>query len=649
MRFALYSIDGGYVGDVPRVLSAVRTRSVDGTDQLELSFLGIDAQKDDRVCVGFPDGSWREYAIVSVSTERGGRMGAAMAVCRNSVCELSRKYILEREGRGYTASAALDKAIEGTRWSRGTVDATGTANVSFYHQSALKSIEEICAAYACELDATVEVSGAAVTRRLVHLRRRIGADTKRRFTYSRDLASVKRTVLADDVVTRLYGWGKGVEVVDADGGPTGGYSRKIGFADVNGGKAYVEDAEATKRFGVPGADGTRQPAEGAYENGDIDDPSELLRLTKEELKVRSRPQVSYECTVAVLARAGEGFDGAACGDTVQIVDTAFDPPLRLEGRILKTVEDLVGDLSRAQITLGNVIDSLTTRSRRAEAAVQKLASSAGAWDGAASLGSSYLEGVIEGVNAVLNETGGYTYFKPGKGLYVYDRPEERNPTQCIQIGGGFFRVASGKTSQGEWDFRTIGTGRGLVADGLYAGTIEGGSNSWNLSTGDLVFRQGSIRSKNGLSEWNLSTNSFRTSGMTANSITASGTFECGSTSSYGIKLNSSGQLSGFRQGAQVGYIDYSAASRHIETGEIRYGLQLQAQGIVRISTPQVATAASSSTGDTATIAATGDIWVAGWEGSPGDGWDISTARAYQLKFINGFCVSGNVRSLSERG
>lgn len=502
MRFPVYSRMGGYVGDIPSVLSAVRTRNVDGTDQLELTCAGIDLQKDDRVLVRCRD-AWREYAVASVSRSRADSTGAIAAVCRNSVCELSRKYTLEKEGRGYTATQALDKAIEGTRWARGAVDAPGTHDVSFYHQSALESLEDICAAYGCELDATVEVEGNTVRRRLVHLRAHVGEQkARRRFEYSRDLVSIKRTVSADDIVTRLYPWGKGVETEN------GGYSRKIGIADVNGGKPYIEDAEATRRFGIPDADGVPQPNEGSWEDGNIEEPSVLLAEAKKRLRLMSAPRVSYEAEVAVMARAGEGIEGAACGDAVQIVDTAFEPPLRLEGRILETVEDLTGDLSRSRIKLGNVVESYTKRNQRVEAAVQKLTGSAGAWDDAAGLGESYLNGVIDGLNAVLNETGGYTYLKPGEGIFVYDRPEDRDPTQCIQIGGGYFRVANRRRPDGSWDFRTIGTGSGLVADALYTGTIEGGANTWNLNTGDVMFRQGGIRDSANKNYWNLDTGEF---------------------------------------------------------------------------------------------------------------------------------------------
>lgn len=56
--------------------------------------------------------------------------------------------------------------------------------------------------------------------------------------------------------------------------------------------------------------------------------------------------------------------------------------------------------------------------------------------------------------------------------------------------------------------------------------------------------------------------------------------------------------------------------------------------------PHLYTAVNTS--EAGTIGATGDIWVAGWESSPGDGWSMDSMKAYSLKFINGICVSGNV-------
>ncbi|WP_236024489.1 phage tail spike protein [Bifidobacterium pluvialisilvae] len=76
----------------------------------------------------------------------------------------------------------------------------------------------------------------------------------RRFEYGHDLKGITRTVDATGVKTRLYGYGKGLPTTDEDGNETGGYGRRIDFADINNGKPYVEDPEATALWGLPGPD-----------------------------------------------------------------------------------------------------------------------------------------------------------------------------------------------------------------------------------------------------------------------------------------------------------------------------------------------------------------------------------------------------------
>ena len=87
----------------------------------------------------------------------------------------------------------------------------------------------------------------------------------------------------------------------------------------------------------------------------------------------------------------------------------------------------------------------------------------------------------------MNATGGYTYLKPGQGIYVYDKPEDQNPTQCIHIGGGYWRIADHKKANGDWDFRSLANGKGIFADAIYTGLLSDaeGYNSWNLDTGDF--------------------------------------------------------------------------------------------------------------------------------------------------------------------
>ena len=143
--------------------------------------------------------------------------------------------------------------------------------------------------------------------------------------------------------------------------------------------------------------------------------------------------------------------------------------------------------------------------------------------------------------------------------------------------------------------------------------------------------------------WNLKTGAFSTNYMTANNITAKGTFRCGYESYYTM-LNSVGQMNGYRtdnnKTRSVGYIDYSSSARDTSTGELMYGLQLQAEGIVRISSPRISTASSSNTSVTTTQGWTGHvnqplISELHDAGNGTVGWHYGTL---QLRYINGILV-----------
>lgn len=501
-RFIHFNRFGAYVGELTPI-QATRTRNVDqcGVDKVELILLDNGIDKYDRIV--FTDSLRRtcEWIVMSSRESRASNVPVCKVNCYGSMQELSRHFMPTlRRGSGDSPAQALAKALDGTRWSVGPCD-EGSGTYSVYHQSSLKSIEDIADAYKMEVKPLIELSldGNSIARRSVCLVKRIGrANTALRLDYGSGLSGIDRVLSADDVVTRLYCYGKGVQTTDEDGNATGGYSRKITFAEINDGKEYVQDDSLLQTWGVYGPDGTLVHAEGIFEDGDCEDKATLLAEGKAALAERSKPVVSYEGTVEALGRAG--FDANACdlGDNLQMVDTTFPKPLRLTGRVLEIVEDLLGDGSPSSVKVGNIIEGITKRSDRVQQTIDRLTGSAGSWDDAATLGSSYLNGVIDGLNNVMNQTGGYTYIKPGKGLYVYDKREDDNPTMCIQIGGGYFRIADGKNADGTWNFRTLGNGHGLVADALVAGTIDAN-----------LIRAGVLQDKTGTNYWNLDTGDFR--------------------------------------------------------------------------------------------------------------------------------------------
>lgn len=152
---------------------------------------------------------------------------------------------------------------------------------------------------------------------------------------------------------------------------------------------------------------------------------------------------------------------------------------------------------------------------------------------------------------------------------------------------------------------------------LFDRLTKGGTEQGIYMQNDMVYinasymATGTIADKLGRNSWNLTTGTLKTNYMTANNITANGTFKCGYTNWYTM-LTSAGELAGYRTTngstpTKVGYIDYTASMRDTDTGAVYYGIQMQAQGSVRISSPIISTAATSDRNVTTTYGRTGSV------------------------------------------
>lgn len=265
------------------------------------------------------------------------------------------------------------------------------------------------------------------------------------------------------------------------------FTKRVSFMAINDGKPYLVDEDARLLYGIRDAAGDIQHAEGEVVFEDATNPQELLRLGKQKLKEVSKPQVAYEAEVVNLGRAGFDPDGVNVGDAVQIVDTTFTPPIRVEGRVLKIEEDLLDSVDATRITLGNIHESYTQKRRAQEQKLDALIAQSSEWNAVADGNGLYVRDLIGRVNDVMNGVGGFTYLKPGEGITVYDKPENQHPTRAIQLGGGFWRTANSRKPNGDWDWKNIASGEGIFANAITTGKLMDaqGRNSWNLDTGEF--------------------------------------------------------------------------------------------------------------------------------------------------------------------
>lgn len=328
-----------YKGPIKTLFECEDTREVNGENALSITTLAR-LDKGDRLVWRDLKGRWHENIVDGVEEERASAGILYTYYCPTSAqIELMGDYLEDKRPYDVSAYAALASALSSSRWQVGTVADLGQAGTNFYHTNAWAAIHDVADTWGGELSFEIQVSGTKVTARRVCMAKQVGEDNGKRFTYAKDLVSVKRSVDEGNVCTALYGYGKSLQTADEDGNLTGGYDRKLTFGDVNGGQNWVGSADALARWGRPDGKGGKAHVFGDVEFSDCEDAAELKKLTEAQLAKSCVPTVSYTADAVALARAGEGFEGADEGDLVTVVDKVYDPPLRVRTRITKVVED----------------------------------------------------------------------------------------------------------------------------------------------------------------------------------------------------------------------------------------------------------------------------------------------------------------------
>ena len=428
---------------------------------------------------------WHEYIIQSAKTKHDSNNDIFIEVyAENSFYETLGDYIEDKRPRNSTATNALSEALSTSRWEVGVVENLGLNTTSFYRCSVKDAVQnKIVKVWGGEFSTSIEVEGNKIVSRKVNILKKRGDDHGKRFVYGKDIHEIEKVVNEEDIITALYGFGKGEEIEE-----TGGHGRRIDFADINNGKKYVENNAARLKYGR-NSDKGKVHVFGKIEFDDITDKNELLAKTREELEKASTPKITYNATVEDLAKYGFEYEGVKLGDTVTIIDEELG--LRLKARVIKLVKNL-DDSNADKVTLGNFVETTNDLFIEAYKKINDFRNKEAIWDSASKkiqdgIDAEFLNNVIDKINTEINNSGGYVYIsKDGKGIITYDKPLDQNPTKAIQLMGGSIRIANKKKSDGTWDWRSFGTGDGFVADEIITGILKGGNVKWNLNDGTFL-------------------------------------------------------------------------------------------------------------------------------------------------------------------
>ncbi len=472
MRVDVYSRHDAYVGTIGsrQLLGFVWTDCLNGEDTVDITTT-FPLKEGYRLVWQDLNGVPHEHVCQDPQGASAAGLPIYSDTALNSICELFGDYIEDKRPYGYSFQRALEVCLKPTRWDVGTVDQPGTVSsgLTFYHTDCRTALNDILACGG-ELETSITVGANGVTGRSVSILKHRGeANGHRRFSYGKDINSIKRTEHWG-AITACYGYGKGVET------DTGGYGRKLTFGDINGGKDYVEDATALKTYGRPDGKGGFAHVFGKYENSSCEDAGQLKSETQDYLDQHKIPGVTYEADVVDLVAMGRPWEGVGVGDDTQMVDGSFEPTLRCQGRVTKQVIDMLG--KTRTVTLGNVTESIADILQQQQQQITNLQNQSGSWDAVASTTPAFLQQLIDSLNEQFNMNGmSYMHVSYQNGFIFSSVPldEDGQPTAtggtAMQLCSLGFRIADGTKADGSYDWRTFGTGAGFVADWITTGTL----------------------------------------------------------------------------------------------------------------------------------------------------------------------------------
>ena len=221
---------------------------------------------------------------------------------------------------------------------------------NFYYVTVRETLKQL-QTHGIEFTFSCDLTENGIAKKYLDVYDKIGTNTGTRFTYGDKALTVEKEIERTNIVTSLIGRGRGEEVGD-------GYGRRIEFDDIEWSKAkgdpldkpkgqiFLEDPEATLKYGIPVGSGMRK-REKVIIFDDCDSTVELIKLTHAALIENQRPLVQFSSTV---------LGAEYIGNTVTI--HRHDRGYHYETRIYKQERDFIHNIKK--VHLG---DNLTSNSK----------------------------------------------------------------------------------------------------------------------------------------------------------------------------------------------------------------------------------------------------------------------------------------------
>ena len=257
--------------------------------------------------------------------------------------ELINKVFRARKSPSTNLRKFMEMVLDETGWNVGVIpfSAQESIDLDLPDATVYSTLQSTLSKYGVEMAFRCEINNGRISSKFVDLYTQRGRVTGKRFSFGRDIEGIKRKVDSTELFTALIG--KGNKDINFKDVTVDGINKPLG-------QDFVADQDAYDRYNNNG-----YHIIGIF-NYDTDSPEELLRETYKQLQKCKEPKIEYEVSVALLGELlGESWNKVSIGDTVAIVDNAFNPPIHLMARVSKLDKSKTNKQS-STCTLANFVE-----------------------------------------------------------------------------------------------------------------------------------------------------------------------------------------------------------------------------------------------------------------------------------------------------
>ncbi|PGR74081.1 phage tail spike protein, partial [Bacillus cereus] len=315
------------------------------------------------------------FTIIRTVEERKDNKYVRRVFAENAAVDDLYNHIVDGQALvAVTAKDAAEKVLAGTGWKLGIVDYAGLQNVNLHeYPTALAALHQIRDQYGLEMEFTVSFMGMKVRDRFVHLVKRRGNVTGKRFTYGKDLTGVTREVDRSDIATAIIPIGKADQ--------TGKRLTIEAFENIHDGyvspkgQKWVGDEHAMQLYGKNGKHLFKR-----LDLNSVDNEYELMKKAVEELKRVKQPRATYEVSVLLLeSLTGYEHEKVRLGDTILVKDTMFEPALAVNARVIAIYRSYTNP-AKDYVLLGEFVPLVIDKNRQIEAIQETINQNMTKWE-----------------------------------------------------------------------------------------------------------------------------------------------------------------------------------------------------------------------------------------------------------------------------